>query len=76
MSSKLVSSNYKPEGLQDKLHHNGHNGHDVPDVNQASGLAKFFFLKTVFGILLIVLLTLGGLMGYQSMVKEADPDVE
>ncbi|NEO06835.1 efflux RND transporter permease subunit [Moorena sp. SIO3I8] len=76
MSSKLVSSNSKPEVLQDKLHHNGHDGHDGHDVNRASGLAKFFFLKTVFGILLIVLLTLGGLMGYQSMVKEADPDVE
>ena len=46
------------------------------DVSRASGLAKFFFLKTVFGILLIILLFFGGLMAYQSMVKEADPDIK
>ena len=46
------------------------------DVSGASGLAKFFFLKTVFGILLIILLFFGGLMAYQSMVKEADPDIK
>ena len=50
--------------------------HDVPDVSGASGLTKFFFLKTVFGILLVVLLLFGGLMAYQSMVKEADPDIK
>ena len=55
-----------------------HNGkhHNVPDVDGASGLAKFFFLKTVFGILLVVLLVFGGLMAYQSMIKEADPDIK
>ncbi len=52
------------------------NHDDVPDVNSASGLVKFFFLKTVFGILLIILLVFGGLMAYQSMVKEADPDIK
>ncbi|MGB6295776.1 MAG: efflux RND transporter permease subunit [Rivularia sp. (in: cyanobacteria)] len=49
---------------------------DVSDVSGASGLAKFFFLKTVFGILLIILLVFGGLMAYQSMIKEADPDIK
>ena len=45
-------------------------------VNPIPGLAKFFFLKTVFAILLVFLLSLGGLMAYKSMVKEADPDIQ
>ncbi|TVP63502.1 MAG: efflux RND transporter permease subunit [Nodularia sp. (in: Bacteria)] len=66
MSSQLIPS--ESEAL-DSQHH-------IPDVNQASGLAKFFFLKTVFGILFVILLTVGGLMAYQSMIKEADPDIQ
>ena len=67
MSSQLLPSN--PDSLTSEHH-------DVPDVSGASELTKFFFLKTVFGILLVVLLTFGGWMGYQSMVKEADPDIK
>ncbi|MDJ0619827.1 MAG: efflux RND transporter permease subunit [Calothrix sp. MO_192.B10] len=72
MSSQLLSPNSEP--LDSNSHEDKH--HHVPDENNASGLAKFFFLKTVFGILLIILLTFGGWMGYQSMVKEADPDIK
>ena len=72
MSSQLLSPNSEP--LDSHSHEDKH--HDVPDVSNASGLAKFFFLKTVFGILLVVLLAFGGWMGYQSMVKEADPDIK
>ncbi|NET05876.1 MAG: efflux RND transporter permease subunit [Symploca sp. SIO2B6] len=50
-------------------------GHDVPDPSKASPLAKFFFLKTVFPILLSILLVIGGLLGATSMVKEGDPDI-
>ena len=49
--------------------------HDVPDPNKASPFAKFFFLKTVFAILLSLLLIVGGLMGALSMVKEGNPDI-
>ncbi|NET56688.1 MAG: efflux RND transporter permease subunit [Symploca sp. SIO2E6] len=57
-------------------HDNDHGeGHHVPDVSQASPLAKFFFLNTVFAILLCVLLVIGGLLGAVSMVKEGDPDI-
>ena len=49
--------------------------HHAPDVNKASPLAQFFFLKTVFAILLCVLLIVGGLMAAASMVKEGDPDI-
>ena len=49
--------------------------HDAPDSSKASPFAKFFFLKTVFAILLSLLLIVGGLMGALSMVKEGDPDI-
>ena len=56
-----------PEESQEK--------HDAPDSSKASPFAKFFFLKTVFAILLSLLLIVGGLMGALSMVKEGDPDI-
>ncbi|HEY9836826.1 MAG TPA: hypothetical protein V6D27_08000, partial [Vampirovibrionales bacterium] len=46
---------------------------DIPDVQKASSLTKFFFLKPVFGILLCFLLVIGGVIGAVSMVKEGDP---
>ncbi|MDJ0725697.1 MAG: efflux RND transporter permease subunit [Prochloraceae cyanobacterium] len=45
------------------------------DVSQAGPLARFFFLKSVFAILLCVLLIVGGWLGASSMVKEGDPDI-
>lgn len=66
MSNQLVNSESE----------NSNSQHHIPDVNQASGLAKFFFLKKVFAILLIVLLSVGGLIAYNSMIKEADPDIQ
>ena len=50
-------------------------GHDVPDPNQASPFAQFFFLRTIFAILLSLLLVVGGVMGAVAMVKEGDPDI-
>ncbi len=50
-------------------------GHDVPDPSQASPFTKFFFLQTVFAILLSVLLVVGGFIGASTMVKEGDPDI-
>ena len=51
-----------------------------PDSNQKRSpifsLAKFFFLETVFGILLSLLLIVGGLMAVSFMVKEGDPDID
>ena len=41
-----------------------------------SPLARFFFTRQIFGILLCFLLIMGGLMGYVSMVKESDPDIK
>ncbi|HVL74670.1 MAG TPA: efflux RND transporter permease subunit [Noviherbaspirillum sp.] len=45
-------------------------------VRKASTLARFFFLKTTFGILLAVTLVVGGLFSYNLLVKEALPDLD
>ena len=37
---------------------------------------RFFFIKRIFSILLLVLLVLSGVIAYRSMVKESDPDLE
>ncbi len=50
-------------------------GHDAPEQQIASPFANFFFLQTVFAILLSLLLIVGGLMGALSMVKEGNPDI-
>ena len=46
------------------------------EVAAASGLKRFFFLKTTFAILLVTILVLGGLMAYGSLVKESTPDLD
>ncbi|KPQ36235.1 MAG: Cation/multidrug efflux pump [Phormidesmis priestleyi Ana] len=46
-----------------------------PGVEKASRFARFFFLKPIFGILLALLLTVGGLLAYFSLVKESNPDI-
>ncbi|MDJ0695483.1 efflux RND transporter permease subunit [Mastigocoleus sp. MO_188.B34] len=50
-------------------------GYENPEQVKTSPFTKFFFLQTVFAILLSVLLVVGGLMGATSMVKEGDPDI-
>lgn len=46
------------------------------EVRRAHPLARFFFLKTTFGILLTITLVVGGLMAYNLLVKEALPDLD
>ena len=67
----MTNTQPKPELEQNY----NHSEHDVPDVENASAIAKFFFLKTVFGILLMLLLIVGGYMAASTMVKEGDPDI-
>jgi multidrug efflux pump subunit AcrB len=45
------------------------------EVRDAHPLARFFFLKPIFGILLAVTLGLGGVMAYMQLVKESLPDL-
>ncbi|MEQ5787945.1 efflux RND transporter permease subunit [Erythrobacter sp. NFXS35] len=49
---------------------------ETEEVRGASGLKRFFFLKTTFVILLTMLLTVGGALAYTQLVKEALPDLE
>ncbi|MEH3041891.1 MAG: efflux RND transporter permease subunit [Sphingomonas paucimobilis] len=46
------------------------------EVRDASPLARFFFLKTTFAILLVAVLTVGGLFAYGMLTKEALPDLD
>ncbi len=41
-----------------------------------SPVSRFFFLNTIFAILLTLLLIVGGILGYFGMVKQSDPDIE
>ncbi|MBL7204362.1 MAG: efflux RND transporter permease subunit [Desulfobacteraceae bacterium] len=42
---------------------------------KSSALARFFFIRPIFAILLTFMLVISGLMAYQSIVKEAAPDL-
>ena len=43
---------------------------------KASRLERFFFLNTIFAILLSLLLVIGGVFGYFSMTKQSQPDID
>lgn len=43
---------------------------------EPTGVERFFFLQTTFGILLTCLLIVGGLFAYISLVKESFPDLD
>ncbi|MBF2063599.1 MAG: efflux RND transporter permease subunit [Calothrix sp. C42_A2020_038] len=48
-----------------------------PAENQkTSPLARFLFLNPIFGILLSLLLIAGGVLGYFSLVKQSNPDID
>lgn len=49
--------------------------HETPEVRNANGWQRFFFLQPIFGILLTATLLLGGLMAYSQLVKESLPDL-
>ena len=42
---------------------------------ETSKLSRFFFLNTIFAILLTILLIVGGVLGYFSMTKQSQPDI-
>ena len=49
--------------------------YDIPDEAGASWASRFFLLDPTFGLLLTVLIILGGVMAYFSLVKESLPDL-
>ena len=72
--SQLKSS---PENSANSIY-NGHSA-SKPQAEQkvkASKLSRFFFLNTIFAILLTVLLVVGGVLGYLSMTKQSQPDID
>ncbi len=49
---------------------------ESPEVANAHPLARFFFLRTTFGLLFTILLVVGGSFAYVSLTKESLPDLE
>lgn len=47
-----------------------------PEASAVPGWMEFFFTRQIFAILLCFMLLMGGLMGYFSMVKEGEPEIE
>lgn len=43
---------------------------------QPSAIARFFILNTLFAILVSLLLVVGGVLGYFSLVKQSNPDID
>ncbi|WP_346291379.1 efflux RND transporter permease subunit [Sphaerothrix gracilis] len=48
----------------------------APQPAKAPRLARFFFLETIFAILLSILMVVGGVLGYLSMTKQSNPDID
>ena len=46
------------------------------NATKASFFERFFFLNTIFAILLSLLLVIGGILGYFSMTKQSQPDID
>jgi multidrug efflux pump subunit AcrB len=49
--------------------------HDDSDAAEPSALARFFLIRPIFAILFTFMLVISGIMAYQSIVKEAAPDL-
>ncbi|MEM9220068.1 MAG: efflux RND transporter permease subunit [Cyanobacteria bacterium P01_F01_bin.150] len=49
---------------------------DGSTTEQGSHLLRFFFTRQIFAILLCLMLVMGGLIGYFSMIKEGSPDIQ
>ena len=54
----------------------GSNRTSVENPDKVSFVSRFFFLNTIFTILLTVLLIVGGVLGYFSMTKQSQPDID
>ncbi|WP_107667847.1 efflux RND transporter permease subunit [Cyanothece sp. BG0011] len=62
--------------LQEDFRSNN-NGHNTSlNGKKPSRLERFFFLNTIFAILLTLLMVVGGLLGYFSMTKQSNPDID
>ncbi|MGB3266512.1 MAG: efflux RND transporter permease subunit, partial [Microcoleus sp.] len=72
-------SELKPLSEVDRADPNGHQPQSDPQPptsKKPSGLAQFFILNTIFAILLSLLMVVGGGLGYFSMTKQSNPDID
>ncbi|MBE9029491.1 efflux RND transporter permease subunit [filamentous cyanobacterium LEGE 11480] len=73
-----AESNQPPADAPDRVAAAIDSGMIEPEPYQADipGWMTFFFTRQIFAILLCIMLLIGGVMGYFSMVKEGDPDIK
>ena len=66
------------ENQDTHLSQNGHspNQKETNNISKPSFFERFFFLNTIFAILLSLLLVIGGILGYFSMTKQSQPDID
>ncbi|WP_228056633.1 efflux RND transporter permease subunit [Microcoleus sp. LEGE 07076] len=72
-------SELKPLSEVDLADPNGHQPQSDPQPptsKKPSGVARFFILNTIFAILLSLLMVVGGGLGYFSMTKQSNPDID
>lgn len=60
---------------QENGHQDTTNFKETSKPQKAPRLARFFFLNTIFAILLSLLFVVGGVLGYFSMTKQSNPDI-
>ncbi|MGF1481309.1 MAG: efflux RND transporter permease subunit [Cyanophyceae cyanobacterium] len=69
--SRLEEHSYSPKNEPPYFHDN-----KSDNAQKAPRLARFFFLNTIFAILLSLLFVVGGVLGYLAMTKQSNPDID
>ncbi len=57
-------------------HQNRSKNDHIANQQKPSRFARFFFLNTIFAILLSLLFFVGGILGYFAMTKQSNPDID
>ena len=72
-------SQLKSSAENSAISQNAHSADPKPQTEKkvkTSKLSRFFFLNTIFAILLTILMVVGGVLGYLSMTKQSQPDID
>ncbi|MGF1499298.1 MAG: efflux RND transporter permease subunit [Elainellaceae cyanobacterium] len=72
----MKASEARTRPPENEYQENGYDGNGRSPQPKPSRLSRFFFLNTIFAILLSLLMVVGGLLGYFSMTKQSNPDID
>jgi multidrug efflux pump subunit AcrB len=76
MSQTQENPRTRQEGPDPSGNNGNGNRPSGPRPEQASRWSRFFILNTIFAILLTLLMVVGGVLGYLSMTKQSNPDID